>query len=424
MSAVGTGFRSRPLAWLIGIAVAASLAAVFLLAFGGDLAERATAGPGTFSESAIGHRAAYEFLADSGIPCARNHDPGAPALTGDSALVVIEPDCNAEHPLDHGLLPHLVAMAGRRGSPLIVVLPKWLASRSPLDPRYVDGVTPVGDDVAPAVAAACTRVDASTFQLKMATGRATYRADTAWGSTYEVTLSRAQTLIPRPEFEPLISCADGVLAASVMRPGAPQVVLIADPDLIDNQGLGKADHAALLADLVAHLNGVHRLVFDETVHGDLRHGRILASLLSLPALPITLQFLTVALASVWAFSGRFGSPGARREAQAIGREVFVETTARMIEGSLAECSSLARYWRHVAEGVSQARHIPLGDRTENLARLASESSARRTTDDPRALAVEVIAASEGKSRPETWIAVATKIDRWRREMMHGPRTTP
>jgi hypothetical protein len=45
-------FRARPLAWLVGISVAATLAAVVLLAFGGDVAGGVTAGHGTRSDSA------------------------------------------------------------------------------------------------------------------------------------------------------------------------------------------------------------------------------------------------------------------------------------------------------------------------------------------------------------------------------------
>jgi hypothetical protein len=176
--------------------------------------------------------------------------------------------------------------------------------------------------------------------------------------------------------------------------------------------------------LIAHVEGVRALVFDETVHGELRRGLVLASLLRFPALPVTLQLLVVGAAAAWAFSGRFGSPSVPQDHRLRGREAFIDTTARLLEGSVAEGISLTRYWRDVVDAVSRARRIPVGDGPSSLARLASESTARGATDDPRALAAEVAAAAKDKPRSETWIAVATKIDRWRREMMHGPRTTP
>lgn len=424
MSPPAPVFRTRPIAVLVALALAASLAAVLLLAFVGPWTDRTTYGPSTYSVSAIGHRAVFEFFGDGGVPTARNHDVSLPALSGEAALVVAEPDWDPDHPSDHGLLPRLISAAARRGRPAIVVLPKWIGSEYPTDPRYVGGVSLAGAEPAAEVAAVATGLDRSALSVRLDANRATYKAETAWGVSYGVVLERAQTLVPNAAFESLVTNADGVLVAKVVRGNMPPIVLVTDPDLLNNQGLGRGEHAALLSDLIAHVDGVHALLFDETVHGDLRRGQLLATLLRFPALPITLQLLAVAAIAVWAFSGRFGTPRADVDSRRGGREVFIDTTARLLEGSVAEGISLARYWRHAVDSVSHAHRLPLDDEAARWTRLVALSSARGASDDPRTLAADATAASEGKGRPHEWIAVAVRIDRWRREMSHGPRPTP
>jgi hypothetical protein len=415
-------FRSRPLAWLVAISIGATLAAVVLLVFGAEFAGGVTAGHGTNSDSAVGHRAAFEFLKDGGWSASRNFDPRVPALRSTAALVLIEPDGNVEQSSDLGVLPHLIALAQQRKSAVVVVLPKWIASTSPLDRRYVDGVTPIGTGTARAIAAASTGVDPSTFEFRTLENRTDCRVDTAWGEKYEVSLFRTQFLVKNPALMPLITCLDNVLAASIVRPGAPPILVVADPDLINNQGLGKADHAALLADLLGHIEGVHELVFDEMIHGETRRGNALAFAGRSKALPVALQLILIGGAALWAFSGRFGNPPETRAARG-GREVFIETTARLLEGSVGEGSSLARYWRDAIDAVSRARRIVPGRGPAGLARLAGESSASGATDDVETLAAEIAAAAEGNPRSNAWIAAAMKVHRWRREMTHGSRTT-
>jgi hypothetical protein len=137
-------------------------------------------------------------------------------------------------------------------------------------------------------------------------------------------------------------------------------VLISDADLINNQGLGKADHAALLADLLSHIDGVHELVFDEMIHGEARRRNVLAFAARSPALPIALHLMLVAAVATWAFSGRFGSPPETHVTRG-GREIFIETTARLLEGSVGEGSSLARYWRDAIDAVLGIDHAAVAE---------------------------------------------------------------
>lgn len=419
----GPGLRAGPIAWLVGLAFAASASAALLTAFGGGDRWSATAGSDSTSYSAIGYRGAVEFLNGSGIRAVRNDDPLIPALGPDAALLLVEPDVSPDAPKGGALLAHVLATAAARGRPTIVVLPKWIASPSPTHRHHVGGVTLRSDDEAALVAAAVSGLDAKTFAFETADGKeAWYRAESSWGSVYGVRLPRTRVLRPNAALTPLVSSPHGSLVASVARAGAPPVYLVADADLFDNQGLGKEDHAALLADLVAQIDGVRTIVFDEVCHGRLHRGALVASLLRAPALPLTLQTLLVALLAAWAWSGPFGTPRDAVPASTGGREAFVGTTARLIVGAPNEGMSLERYWRYACDDVAEALHISAVSNRSRLDKLAAASAARGATGDPRALADEVTEAADGPPRPETWIAVAAKVHRWRREMLHGTRT--
>ncbi len=422
MSRPSAVFRANPLAWLVGIAIAATVVAVALLAFGEDLTGGVTAGTGTHSDSAVGHRAAFEFLNDAGWPSSRNHDPRVPALRWTSALIVIEPEWDPGRPADAGVLPQLIAIAQRRGSVVLVVLPKWRASTAPIDRRYADHVSVIDTEAARSIAAAATGLEPKSLEFRTDEDHANYRAESAWGTAYQVSLFQARVLLKNPALTPLVTCDEGILVASLVRPDGLPVAILSDPDVINNQGLGKGDHAALLADLISHMPGVHELVFDEMIHGEIARGHSFAFAASASAFPVVLQLILLGAAVVWAFSGRFGTPTEPHRTRG-GREVFIETTARLLEGSVGEGSSLSRYWRDALDAVMRARRIvPVGGAAD-LARLAAESSASGVADDPLSLAREIAAASEGEHFSENWITAAMKVHRWRREMMHGSRTT-
>jgi len=412
-------FRTGAIVALAAVAFAATGLAAFLFAYGDDVLEPITAGANTYSFSAIGHRAAMEFFRESGVPAVRNVDPRIGALDADSVLVLAEP---LKGPSAVELAKRLIAKADARGRPTIVVLPKWSHRPWPMDPRWAESVAIAGAKEAEAVAAAAAGVEGTPFAIKIDQGRpATYVAETAWGASYDIRLQQSQLLAPHDGLTPVLSCVDGLLVASVAREGKPPLLIVTDPDVLNNQGLAKGDNAAFLLDLLQHVEGARKLVFDETIHGFVKRGEIVGALLRPPAVTLTAQILLLGAVIVWAFAGRFGTPRERSATRTVGRDVFIATTARLMTGSVEEGSVVERYWRFTVDEVASALRLPAGDDETRLGRLRELSSARGASDDPGELAGEVADVSRGKPRPDRWIDVALRIHRWRRELLHGPR---
>ena len=412
-------FRTGAIVALVGVAFAATGLAAFLFAYGDDVLEPTTAGANTYSFSAIGHRAAMEFFRESGVATVRNVDPRIGALDGDAALVIAEP-LKGTGAIE--LMKRLIAKADARGRPTIVVLPKWRHAPWPMDPRWAESVGIIGAKNAEEVAAAAAGVEGTPFAVEIDEGRpATYTASAGWSASYDIRLRQSQLLAPHEGLTPLLSCVDGLIVASYARDGKPPLLIVSDPDLLNNQGLAKGDNAAFLLDLLQHVEGARKLVFDETVHGFVKRGEIVGSLLRPPAVTLTAQILLLAAVIVWAFAGRFGTPRERGAVRTVGRDVFIATTARLMTGSVEEGSVVERYWRFTVDEVAAALHLPAGDDEGRLDRLRALSSARGASDDPGELAGLVADVSRGKPRPDRWIDVALRIHRWRRELLHGPR---
>src|SRR4029079_4239692 len=106
-----------------------------------------------------------------------------------------------------------------------------------------------------------------------------------WWARYGIEVARPNLLKPSDELEPMIESGKGILVAKLAG-REPAVLVVSDPDLFDNLGLGKADHAALLLDVLRQLPGVRSAVFDETIHGYEKRAQLLSWLLTFPALPV------------------------------------------------------------------------------------------------------------------------------------------
>jgi hypothetical protein len=415
MSADGL-FRVRPLVWLVVLAAASALGAILLLAFGEEIAQSSSAGPNTYSYSAIGYRAAYTFLRTGGMPVARSRDPGMRELDAWSVVVLAEP-VGVTGRVETTQVRAFLADVERRGLPAIVILPKWAWQASPMNPAWIEGAVPERDAGTEAMKAVLGEDAPETALTKLASpidgARRGFR-----GEQYDLELAAPQLLLPSPRLEPLVAGEDGVLVARLRRDGTALFV-VSDPDLFNNQGLGRADHAALLLDLVSQVPGVRSVVFDETIHGYENRAELLSWLLTFPALPITLHLALVGALAVWVGASRFGSPRRSEESLREGRERFVDTAARAMIGSGGEASSLGRYWSHTLEAVADALHLPPLEPADRLERLAVLAARRKVSEDPRSLDREIAEALDRNARPERWAALASRVHAFRRGMLHA-----
>ncbi len=407
MSARESLFRTRPLAWLVGLALASGLVAILLLVFGEEIAPPASAGPTSYGTSAIGYRGAYELLRASGFPVVRSHDPRARALDAGSVLIVAEPVDAAAGELRSDALRALLHVARTKGCPAIVVLPKWRWQGSPENPAWVADVGRRRDADVAKVLEAMLPADATV------TSGISHKADregrSTWWARYAIEVAAPNLLKPSGELEPMLESGKGILVARLAGRD-PAVLVVSDPDL-----------AALLLDLLRQLPGVRSAVFDETIHGYEKRAQLLSWLLTFPALPVTIHLAVLGALAVWIGASRFGSPRRAEAALREGRERFVDTTARAMIGSGGEASSLGRYWSQTLDAIGDALHVPPAAAEARLHRIAALASREKVPEDPVALDREIEIAVRGGAKPERWAALASRIHTFRREMLHAPR---
>ncbi len=117
------GFSRKALGWIIGSVAASLLATVLLMIHGKDL-DRPEPGHHSFSDSALGHKAALEFLRQMKLSVLPRRSISGGDISLRRPLVLAEPEGPGWDP---GRLKALRKEAKARKAPLVVVLPKWAA---------------------------------------------------------------------------------------------------------------------------------------------------------------------------------------------------------------------------------------------------------------------------------------------------------
>jgi hypothetical protein len=113
------------------------------------------------------------------------------------------------------------------------------------------------------------------------------------------------------------------------------IVLVFEPDLLDNYGMAKPTSAQLADRLVqaATAGGERTVNFDLTLNGFARQPNLLTLAFTPPFLAATLCLLLAALAVGWRAFQRFGPPRAAPRAIAFGKRALVANAAGLIRRS-------------------------------------------------------------------------------------------
>lgn len=411
------GFSRRTLGWIVGVAATSLALALLLIVFGDDLeARRPTPHANTFSSSALGHKAAVEFLREMGLGVVSRQSPGGGGAGRRRPLVLAEPE---------GRTPRIEALrdeALRRDAALVVVLPKWQGEPRKDKPEWIGdaGLLPEGTILG--VVAALGDPALSKLALRRA-GSGGLRCTSSWSSAdLRIETSPPQLLRPEPALEPVVRCGLGLLVARRKLAQGPEVYLISDPDILNNHGLGLGDNAALVYQLLAVQLEATGVVFDETIHGFNRTPGLMAELRRFPLVLAVLQGLVLAGMLVWAGVGRFGKPLPAGGGLEAGKEVLIDNTARLLAGGGHAADSLARYFRQVTRAVAATFFLPPDlPEPEMLARLQQIANGRRVGVDLASLAHRIQALPEGPRAAERAARIARSLHDWRLEMTHGTR---
>lgn len=368
MSAAPTAapFAMRTVLVLVALAVLGFLSFVLLSAYADELGPQERPGIHALSNGATGFSGIVRLARETGhrVDLSRR-DTGIPA----DALLILTPTADTK--------PEQVKQLAEAHEGLtLIILPKWRTEPLPGKSNWVRSLGEVLPEVAARPVASYVR------PLPLTSHPGGFRTLGGPVSSWYDT-------------------EDGTVLAEV---DGYDVVILADPDLVDNLGLATPEGAHRAIDLLetATPEGGH-LVFDLTLHGYGGSPNLIKLAFEAPFLPLTLCLLAAALLAGWHAILRFGTPAPEVRGIAFGKRAIAENGAALLRLARRRHRTGARYAALTREAVATATGAPPGLRgaaldayldkldTKNepfsaiAQRAASAPDTRRLLDAARAL---------------------------------------
>jgi hypothetical protein len=296
---------------------ALSLIAYFALsAYAPDLRSDTSGGGDALSKSAVGFAGARFLLDKADVPVTLGKGPPPP---GAFSLVILTPEISTGTDAIAAL-----AQSGVR----LIVLPKWMVAPEPLHPGWVRNAgiwndATVAALMTPLVKKAKIRQGGSRTQLA-----AMYPRFKPTLPLQPVSIETVQT-ISGDNLEPDIVDDEGYAVLAQVK--GTRTYILADPDLLNNHGLGNADTARFAYRLIETLRIDARPVsFDVTLNGFGKSPNLLRTVFSPPFLGATLcALLAAAFIGFHAFR-RFGGAARPDRVFAFGKRALADNTAAVI----------------------------------------------------------------------------------------------
>ncbi|MEO6717086.1 MAG: DUF4350 domain-containing protein [Novosphingobium sp.] len=299
------------------------------------------------------------------------------ARLDDPGLLVLTPPLYG----DADKLSEVIA-ARRRIGPTLLVLPKWEtmpANAATGQPKARKGWVAIGDGKVPGWGNALK--DVGSLDLKIDS----LRGESArWhGLRREGTLAApqaAQTMtsgsmvalvrdgngqmlagyLDDSGIYPELDADAGVSASTANNEDLQPLVIVAEPDLLNNYGLADRDRAMLALALVGSaMEHKHLPVsFDLTLNGLARSANLLTLAFTPPFLAATLCLLIAALVVGWRGFLRFGPPLSGVRAIAFGKRALLANAAGLIRRTRRLHLVAAPYADHSRERLARALALP------------------------------------------------------------------
>ena len=337
-------FAPRMLAVWLAAVVMLGVAAIYFGAFGDARPGSDAVGPSTFSRSAVGHAGIAETLRRLGIEVAKSRSDSVGKLRPGGVLVIAEPNVSLQPQQLRSLL------AART---VLLVLPKRVGRRDRNRPAWVDQVVLLPETAAAAV------LTLGGIKAEVV------RAPTASWSRNEIgptpAIPAPMQLIKSSELRPVVAADNGMLVGE-LRTNTRRLWVLADPDLLQNHGIGEPGNAGFALALINGLRGRNgTVVFDETVHGyEEQTGAPWLLLFEFPFVLATLQGVIAVGLLLWGTMGRFGAPLPPPPALQSGKHGLIQNTAKLFEFAGYQVVMVQRYVHAIVRDVARQLHEPAG----------------------------------------------------------------
>lgn len=391
----GAAFNPRTMLLVTAVGVLAFIAMLVLGAYAPDLRSGKNGGSHALSNAATGFSGLVRMAEASGrgpvivrsVDELKNED-----------LAVITPDDGFTD------LSRILAARGPRAT--LIVLPKWQTLADKAHPGWVNvsGLTyPRNPEsvLAPDVEYKVTRSKGHGERLVVANPGAP--------AGMQFLAPAVVQTVSGKELTPVITTpAGGIVLARVE---SRNLYILAEPDLINNHGMGDARQARAALAMLDYLNstGATSVLFDVTANGLGRSKSPLKLAFDAPFLAVTLTIFAAMLLAAWQALVRFGPVRRRERAIAFGKAALVDNSAALIRKAGREAQLGGRYVDVIRERAVALFRLPGGLDPRTLdARLES-------LNPRRSFAAAAEAATDARSRGEL-LGAAQSLNHWLKEV--------
>jgi hypothetical protein len=387
----------------LAIGGAVCLAALALLsAYAPELRSGDDGRTHALSRSSVGFSGVVRLLRETGAPVLTART----ALTEDArgGLLVLTPELGATAPED---------LITSHAGPTLIVLPKWQAIPEPAHRGWVKTLNPappriVAESLPTALrqgARLGRRTDAATIQVYRPGGR-------AMGGPVQV---EALQTLTGPGWTPV----------AVDQTGAPVLAMkentwtyvLADPDLLNTQGLKTVNGAVVALDILSVIRDPDApVVFDLTQHGFGRSQNILRLMLEPPLLGATLVILALAAFAGAQAAVRFGPAREGGRVLALGKSGLADNTAGLIRLARREHRMALPYAALIRRRAAHAVGAPRGLEDDQLTAFLDRVSAASGSGQSYSALLE---QAERAQSSADLMQVAGDLNRWKQELIRG-----
>lgn len=388
-------FNPRSMLLITAVGVLAFIATLVLGAYAPDLRSGRNGGAHALSNAATGFSGLVRLAEATGRNpvIVRSEDQ----LTSED-LAVITPD--------HGWTDLSAIMQRRGPRATLLVLPKWDTAPNKEKSGWVEvsGLLPARDPARalyPAAPLTIARTRGNHAELKTA----------PFGAPREIRFiapAVVQTMSNR-QLDPVITDQEGRIVLGKFRNN--QLYILADPDLINNHGMGDERQARAALALLDYVNstGASSILFDVTANGLGRSRSPLRLAFDPPFLAVTLTIFAAMLLAAWQAIVRFGPVRRRERAIAFGKAALVDNSAALLRKARRETHLGARYVELISARAIDLFRLPPGLDPEMLNERLEALNAKRS------FAAAAERARTARSREELLVA-AQSLNQWLEEV--------
>jgi len=387
-------FNARTMLLITAIGALAFIAMLVLGAYAPDLRSGRNGGSHALSNGATGFSGIVRLAEKTGRnPLIVRSDPDLQ----NEDLTVISPE--------HGWTD-LSKVLGRRGPrATLLVLPKWDAAPDKQRPGWVrvSGLLPAADP-------ARTLYPATPFTIAREKTRGEPLRTVALGAPADLRFLAPSVLqtVASKDVEPLIVNGRGAIVLGKLNRG--QLYILADPDLLNNHGMGDERQARAALALLDFLNstGARAIRFDVTTNGLGRSRSPLKLAFDAPFLAVTLTIFAAMLLAAWQALVRFGPVRRPERAIAFGKAALVDNSAALIRKAGREAHFGGRYAEVIRERAMALFRLPASLDSQTLQRLEA-------LNPRRSFAATAQAAEQARNREEL-LGAAQSLNHWLEEV--------